>query len=161
MKQIICILIAALSFVFPAFAEENPFAPYAVTAPEGVVLEAGEGSHTFVAGTARVVVMVIDRVPDANPSEAVIRMMAQYEPDAVLESVLAAAPGFVAQTAVTAGQFGEGVDLLTVMVLSTQGDLLILSGYDMNGEEANVQNLINALLTTLTADGQLVFPTNE
>ena len=160
MKKLLCMLLIML-FAFPALAEENPFAPYVLTAPEGAVLENGEGSHAFVSGTTRVVAMVIPRVPDAEPAEAIVRMMAQFKPDAVLEDELPAAEGFVALTACSEGEFGEGVDMRIVMVLSAGGDLLILSGYDLGGDEAAVQTLLDALLASLTADGAPVLLTDE
>lgn len=160
MKKILCILLAILMFTLPATAEEaNPLAPFALTSPEGVTIEAGEGSHTFVSGVTRVVAIVIDRVPDAEPAEAVIRMMTQFDPDAVIGEDLPMAEGFVGLSAAAQDKFGKGVDQITVMVLSREGDLLILSGYDLTGDEAAVQALLDALLKTLAVDGvNIVLP---
>lgn len=154
MEKILCILLAILSFISPVLAEDaNPFAPYTLTAPEGAVLEEGEGSLTFVEGNTRVVAQVIDRVPDADPTEAVIRMMTQFEPFAIIGEDLALADGFVGVTALNEDKFGEGVDMITVMVLSQEGDLLILSGYDLTGDGEKAQTLLDALLAALTVDG--------
>lgn len=159
MKKMICILLAILTFAVPALAEgtplaeEPPFGPYVLTAPEGAEVEAGEASHTFVSGMTRVVAMYISRVPDADPAEAIIRMMPQFEPSAVIGEDVPMVEGYVGLSAVNTDRFGEGVDQLTVMVLSSAGDLLILSGYDMQGDESAVQALLDALLETLTVDG--------
>ena len=161
MKRIICILLALLCFVLPVAAEGNPFSPYGLTAPEGVACTETEGTHTFVQGLTRVVAMVIERVPDEKPQEAIIRMMAQFEPEAVIGEDLPVAEGFVGLTALNTDKFGSGVDQLTVMVLSAQGDLLILSGYDLQGDEEKVQTLLDALLSALTADGMPVVITEE
>lgn len=162
MKKLLCILLAMLTFTVPAFAEDaNPFAPYVLTAPEGAELTEGEGSLTFVDGGARVVVQVIDRVPDADPAEAVIRMMTQFEPFAVIGEDVAAVEGFAAVSALNEDKFGEGVDMLTVMVLSHEGDLLILSAYEMGGDEAKAKALLGALLETLTVNGESIILTEE
>ena len=69
------------------------------------------------------------------------------------------AEGFVGLSAAAQDKFGKGVDQITVMVLSREGDLLILSGYDLTGDEAAVQALLDALLKTLAVDGvNIVLP---
>lgn len=162
MKKLLCILLIVSALILPALAEDaNPFAPYVLAAPEGAVLEEGEGSLTFVEGNTRVVAQVIDRVPDADPAEAVLRMMAQFEPFAVIDGDVALAEGFVGVKALNEDKFGEGVDMITVMVLSHEGDLLILSGYDLTGDEEKARSLLDALLAALTVDGAGIVLTDE
>lgn len=162
MKRYLCILLACLALALPAAAEEaNPFAPYVLTAPDGAELADGEGSLVFVAENARVVAQVIDRVPDADPAEAILRMMTQFEPFAVIGEDIAAAEGFVAVSAYNEDKFGDGVDMITVMVLSREGDLLILSAYDMEGDETRAQALLDGLLESLTVDGAPVIPNDK
>lgn len=158
MKRIICILLMLL-FALPALAE-NPFAPYEIALPEGAVLEAGEGSHAIAADKTRVVVMVIPRVPDADPESALQRMVFQFDPDAVLEDAIPLAEGYVGVTALSEDRFGEGVDQLNLFILSAEGDLLILSGYDLEGDEDKVQSLLDAILHQLTANGDPLVLTN-
>ena len=158
MKRIICILMMLL-FAFPALtegaplAEKNPFAPYEIALPEGVTLEAHEGTHAFASGKTRVVAMLIERVPDADPAEAIVRLMGQFEPDAKIEEKLVLENGCVGLTACTTDKFGEGVHQWNVMILSTQGDLLILSGYDLDGYDEDVHELLDALLAEITLNG--------
>lgn len=159
MKKLICILLAICCLGSLALAEEaNPFAPYTLTVPEGAALEENEGTHTVVSGVTRVVAMVIPRVPDENPSEAVIRMMGQFDPQAVIGKDLALAEGFTGLTAVAEDAFGKGVHRMNVMILCAHGDLLILSGYDLSGDTQAVQTLLDALLTTLTAGDAKLLP---
>ena len=152
MKKIICILLMLL-FALPALAE-NPFAPYEIAIPDGAVLETNEGSHAIAANKTRVVVMVIPRVPDADPESALQRMVFQFDPDAVLEDAIPLAEGYVGVTALSEGRFGEGVDQINLFILSAEGDLLILSGYDLDGDEEKVQTLLDALLDHLTVHGE-------
>ncbi len=154
MRKIICILLMLL-LALPAFAEEA-FAPYALTAPEGVSLENNEGTHAFVHGMTRVVAMVIPRVPDEKPAEAIIRMMTQFEPGAIIGEDLPLIEGYWGLTARNADRFGEGVDQITVMILSAEGDLLILSGYDLSGDGEKVQALLDALIAGMRAEDALV-----
>ncbi len=153
MKRILCILLMLLICTLPALAEENPFAPYCLTVPASVELTETEGTFTFVHGKTRVVAMVIERVPDENPDGAIIRMMGQFEPDAVIGDDLPMAEGFVGLQAVNQDKFGEGLDQLNVMILGSDGNLLILSGYDLDGDEEQVRLLLDTLLSTLTVDG--------
>ena len=159
MKRIICILLMLL-FAFPAFAQENPFAPYEIAIPDGAVLENGEGSHTFVSGKTRVVAMLIPRVPDADIESALQRMVFQFDPDAVMEDFLPMAEGYAAVTSRSDDQFGAGVDQLNVLILGPSGDLLILSGYDLDGDEDKVHSLLDALLENLTVNALPLVQTN-
>ena len=152
MKRMICILLMLL-FALPVTAQENPFAPFTLTVPEEVTVEAGEGSCTFIHGQTRVVALLIDRVPDENPADAVIRMMGQFDPAAVIGEDVPAAEGFSGVEAATKDKFGPGIDGLTVMILSHEGELLILSGYNMAGSEVHVRGLLDTLLSGLTVDG--------
>ena len=159
MKRIICILLMLL-FVFPSFAQENPFAPYEIAIPDGAVLENGEGSHTFVSGKTRVVTMLIPRVPDTDIESALQRMVFQFDPDAVMKDFIPMAEGYAAVTSRSDDQFGAGVDQLNVLILGPSGDLLILSGYDLDGDEDKVQSLLDALLENLTVNALPLVQTN-
>lgn len=153
MKRIFGLCMALLLFALPALAVENPFAPYVLTAPAAAALEENEDTYTFVHGASRVVAMVIERVPDETPAEAIIRMMAQFEPEAVIGADLPMAEGFVGLNAVNRDKYGEGVDQINIMILGSDGSLLILSGHSLDGDEAQVQLLLDSLLSTLTVDG--------
>lgn len=154
MKQLICILLM-LVFALPALAEEAlPFAPYDLTAPEGVVLNDNEGVYTFVRDNSRVVVQYISRVPDEAPTEALIRLMGQFDPAAVIGDDLPVMEGCVGLNATHTDCFGEGVDMRIVMVLSAEGDLLIFSAYDMAGDSETAASLLDELLMALTLNGE-------
>lgn len=157
MKKMLCLLLCLLLPCI-ALAEDAPFGPYDITTPEGVMLLDNEGSFTFVQGETRVVAIGMARVPEDNPAEALIRLMGQFEPGAVIGEDVPLAEGFSGLSAVTPDRFGEGVDLYTCMVLSAQGDLLILSGYDMSGAGENALALLETVLACVTADGASILP---
>ena len=155
MKRILCILLMLL-FCLPALAEENPHAPFTITVPESVARVDNEGSVPYVYGTSWVVVIRIERVPDADPAEALTRMLAQFDPDAVIGDALPMAEGYTGLTALTAAKFGEDVNAYTVMLLAPDGTLLILTAYDMDGSEENARTLLDTLLSGMTASGMPV-----
>ena len=161
MKKLICILLAIFCFTLPVLAEENPFAPYTLSIPEGAALEESEGTYTIVRDATRVVVIPISRVPDAAPAEAIVRLMAQFEPQAVIGRELPTASGFTGLTALNADKFGDGMDQTTIMVLSDEGELLILSGYDLTGDAEGLQTLLEEILAGLTSEGAPVIPTDK
>ena len=156
MKKLLCILLM-LIFALPALAQENPFAPYQLSVPQGAALEEGESYHTVVEGMTRVVVMRIDRVPDADPADAILRLMSHFDANAVIGESIPMTEGYTAAQALTADKYGAGIDALTVMILSPEGNLMILSGYDMEGDGDALQTLMNTLLSSLTvADTPIV-----
>ena len=124
-------------------------------------MESTESSGTFVLDTARVVAIIIERVPDEDPASALLRMLGQYDPAAVAGETLPTAEGFTAVQALSADKFDGGVDVLTVMVLSDAGELLILSGYDMAGDEEKAQALLDMVLANVKVNGEPVFMTEE
>lgn len=162
MKKLICILLAICCLCSVSLAEEiNPFAPFVLTLPDGAALEEREGTYTIVHDMTRVVVIVIDRVPDADPPAAIIRLMTQFEPLAIIGEDLVLAEGFTGLTSLKEDPAGKAADQVNIMVLSDKGDLLILSGYDMNGDRDQLQQLLDAILKDATVDGASIVPTEE
>ena len=159
MKEFICILLMLL-LTIPALAEENPFAPYEIAIPEGAVLETGESSHTIVLDKTRAVVMRIPRVPDDDPETALIRMVFQFDPDAVLGEDILLPDGYAGVYALSENKLSEGVDTLHAMILSSTGDLLILSAYNLEGDEEQAQSLLEAILATLSVNATPLVQTN-
>ena len=88
-----------------------------------------------------------------DPAEAIVRLMAQFEPDAKIDEALVMENGCVSLTACTTDKFGEGVHQWNVMLLSPEGDLLILSGYNLEGDDESVHELLDALLAEITLNG--------
>lgn len=172
MKKLIVLLLTLL-MCLPAVAEtvEAPLTPFELTIPAGVTIEAGAGgaSQTFVHenGTTRVVAMVISRVPDVEGDHAaeLRRLMAQFAPAAQSGMPLTLTAGFHGLKAVTPealeGVEGAMVDQVTVMILwqtALRGELLILSGYDMAGDAAAAEALIDALLSSAVVNDAPLMP---
>lgn len=174
MMKRLMLLLLALMLTLPAAccgeAADSPVAPFILSVPETVEVIPGTGgaSQTLVNGTTRIVAMTLSRVPDENGDHAaaLMQLMAQFSPDAQEHAPLSLAPGFYGLAAVTPealeGLNGMKVEQVTVMVLwqtELQGELLILSGYDMAGDGAAALEMITQLLTGATVNGMPVMPT--
>ena len=171
MKKLIVLLMAVL-LCMPAWAETAEFlVPFVIAAPQGVTAAEGAGGASVVYvhenGTTRVVATVISRVPDTESDHAaeLRRLMAQYAPKAQSGVPLTLTAGFHGLKAVTPGALegmnGALIDQVTVMVLwqtAMQGELLILSGYDMAGDAAKAEALIDALLAAATVNNAPILP---
>lgn len=183
MKKLLSLLLAValLMMTFsPALAEDliappseskSPLAPFDLSIPADWTVMLNGSSVTFVSGNTRVVAMVISRVGDveADHQAALATLIKQFSPEAQEAQPLTLTPGFYGLQAVTADALegaGEGnlVDQLTVMVLwqtALQGELLILSGYDMTGDNAAVQAMLDAILSATTVNDAPVLPLPE
>ncbi len=162
-KMCLLILLAALSLAaLPAHAQDVSLPPYTICLPEGATLVENEGSVTCVSGNTRVVMLVISRVPDEYPAAALPRLMEQFDPLAVFGADIPLRDGFTGLLATTANKYGEGINLTTAMVLH-DGELLILSGYDMTGDDPAAAGLLTRLLEAITVDGApiLLLPQEE
>ncbi len=155
MKRML-ILLLLLLMLTPALAEDSPFAPFALTLPEGTQLTENEGSHTVILEDTRVVVQLIPRVPDESPAEALPQLMVQFAPKAVLGEDLPLMEGCVGMLSADENSLGEGIDQLVAMVLY-EGDLLILSAYDTTGDTEAAAALLDALLQGVTVGGELIY----
>lgn len=177
MKKVLAILLSlllCLSAAAEAPQQEQPLellAPFAFDLPAEVTatLALGDASVSFVHenGTTRVVGMVLSRVPDENGDHAaeLQRLMAQFAPNAQEGTPLALTAGCHGLMAVTPGALegtnGARVDQVTIMVMwqtALQGELLILSGYDMSGETECTQAMLNLLLRAATVNDAPVVP---
>ena len=174
MEESPCKTLAAIPAAAPAPGDGlSLLAPYAFTLPQDVsVLPPSATSVTFVHGngSTRVVARALTRVPDEEADHAaeLARLMELFAPGAQDFTPLTLTPGFHGLMAVTPyaleGAGTERVDQVTVMVLwqtALRGELLILSGYDMAGDEEKAQALLDMVLAKVKVQGEPVFITEE
>ena len=143
-------------------------APYAFALPQDVsVLPPSATSVTFVHGngSTRVVAQVVHRVSDKDGDHIaeLERLLSFFAPSAGEPLLLPLAPGFCGLQAVAPyaleGAGTERVDQVTVMIhwqTGDQGELLILSGYDMEGETVKARTMIDMLLRACSVNGVAV-----
>lgn len=175
MKRLTALLLALLvALPCAALGEmetvETILAPYVITAPEGVTAEVGVSgsSVTYVNGMVRVVAQTLHRVPDPDGDHAaeLNRLMHQYAPAAKELSLLGLSEGFYGLMAIVPdslnGTCGRQIPMVTVMVLwqsDMEGELLILSGFDMAGSAGDTEAamaMVTEVLRGATLNGRPV-----
>ena len=178
MKRLTALLLTMLlALPCAAYAEAGEtvaeiLAPYVLTAPEGMTAEVGVSgsSVTYVNGKVRVVAQTLQRVPDEHGDHAaeLEKLMRQYAPAARELTPLGLCEGFWGLAATVPdslnGAGGRQIPMVTVMVLwqsPMEGELLILSGYDLEGRAGDTDAawaMVAGLLEGTTLNGRPVLP---
>lgn len=136
---------------------ESALAPFNVVVPEDAHVEMTEGRITLVQGDSRVVAMVIARVPDDAPAEALPVLMQDFDPKTSETMDFEAQSGFWILGGVVNDAFGDGEDKITLMVLAESGELLILSGYNLAQDHHALYLFLTELLENASMDGNAVY----
>ena len=161
MKRTLLLALTLALLMTAALAETS--APYAfgsfeLTVPEDVVVEEYETTRTFVRDQTRVVVQVIPQELAEDGQAQVRELLTIYHEkttdvtDVPLIANLYGAMGLIEN------RFDEGVHEIPVLIL-TVGELLILSGYNNDGDTLAVHTLLTELLSGTTLSGQPILPT--
>ena len=160
MKRIVLLALAFALFVSSALADAYVFGSFELTAPEGVQVEEYENTRTVVLDQTRVVVQVIPQELAEDGQAQVRDLLTVYNEamtdvtDVPLISGLYGAMGLIED------HFGEGVHEIPVLILG-DGELLILSGYNNDGDTLAVHTLLTELLSGVTLAGEPILPTLE
>lgn len=158
MKKMVLLLLALMLFVPSALAESYIFGRFGLTVPEDVQVEEYENVRTVVRGQTRVVVQVIQQETAEDGQAQVRELMTVYNEavtdvtDVPLVSEVCGAMGLIED------RFGEGVHEIPVLILK-DGELLILSGYNDDGDTLAVHTLLTELLSGVTLTGEPILPT--
>ncbi len=154
---------AALCLLLSAALAEEPqlLLPYVVEPGEEMTVEIGDASVTYAQGNTRIVAQYFSRVPDEDSVLALQRLMREFDSEAQELVPLAMAEGFAGLQGVSVGQLDENVRRMTVMVLR-EGQLLILSGYDLDDDVSRLSGMMRMLLERTTLNGEpLLDPPEE
>lgn len=158
MKRIILLALALTLFVSSALAESYVFGSFELTVPKDVEVEEYENYRTIVRDQTRVVVQVIPQELAEDGQAQVRDLMTGYNEntsdvtDVPLISELYGAMGLIED------RFDEGVHEIPVLVLK-DSELLILSGYNNDGDTLAVHTLLTELLSGVTLAGEPILPT--
>ena len=158
MKRIILLALALLLFASSALAAPYAFGSFELTVPEDVQVEEYENTRTVVRGQTRVVVQIIPQELAEDGQSQVRELMTVYREaitditDVPLIAELYGAMGLVED------HFGEDVHEIPVLILK-DGELLILSGYNDDGDTLAVHTLLTKLLSGVTLAGEPILPT--
>lgn len=160
MKRIVWFLLALTLFASSALAEPYAFGSFELTVPEDVQVEEYETTRTVVRDQTRIVVQVIPQELAEDGQAQVRDLLTVYNEamtdvtDVPLISGLYGAMGLIED------HFGEGVHEIPVLILG-DGELLILSGYNNDGDTLAVHTLLTELLSGVTLAGEPILPTVE
>ena len=160
MKRIVLWALALLLFASSALADAYVFGSFELTVPKDVQVEEYESTRTVVRGQTRVVVQVIPQELGEDGQAQVRELMTVYNEaitdvtDVPLIAELFGAMGLIED------RFDEGIHEVPVLVLK-DGELLILSGYDLDGDTLAVHTLITELLSGVTLAGDAILPATK
>ena len=160
MKRIVLCFLALMLFASSALAEPYIFGSFELAVPEDVQVEEYENTRTVGLDQTRIVVQVIPQELAEDGQAQVRDLLTVYNEavtditDVPLISELYGAMGLIED------HFGEGVHEIPVLILS-DGELLILSGYNNDGDTLAVHTLLTELLSGVTLAGEPILPTVE
>ena len=157
MKRIVLFALALMLCLSSALAESYVFGSFELAVPEDVQVEEYENARTVVRGQTRVVVQVIPQELAEDGQAQVRELMTIYNEDMTditdvpLIAELYGAMGLIED------RFGEDVHEIPVLILK-DGELLILSGYNDDGDSLAVNTLLTELLSGVTLAGEPILP---
>ena len=160
MKRILLLALALAMLMTTALAESSlsyTLACFELTVPEDVTVEEYDASRTVVRDHTRVVVQVIQQELAEDGQEQVRGLMPIYNEKISDVTDMAVIEGVYGAMGLIEDRFGEGIHEVPVLLL-TDGRLLILSGYNVDGDTLAVHTLLTELLSGLTLDGTPVLP---
>ena len=158
MKRILPLVLALAMLMTTALAESSlsyTLECFELTVPEDVAVEEYDVSMTVVRDHTRIVVQVIPQELSEDGQEQVRGLMPIYSEDMSDVTDMAVIEGVYGAMGLIEDRFGEGVDEVPVLLL-TDGRLLILSGYNFDGDTQAVRTLLTELLSGLTLNGEPV-----
>ena len=160
MKRILLLALALAMLMTTALAESSAsytLECFDLTVPEDVTVEERDASMTVVRDQTRVVVQIIPQELAEDGQEQVRGLMPVYSEKISDVTDVAVISGVYGAMGLIEDHFGEGVHEVPLLLL-TDGRLLILSGYNFDGDTLAVHTLLTELLSGLTLDGVPVLP---
>ena len=160
MKRILALALALAMLTAFALAEGSvsyAFGSFELTVPPDATVEEYETTRTVARGQTRVVVQVIPQELAEDGQAQVRGLMTVYSEamtditDVPLVADLYGAMGIIED------HFGEDVHEIPVLILK-EGELLILSGYNSDGDTLAVHTLLTELLSGVTLAGEPILP---
>jgi len=148
-------LLMALLMTF-ALAEETAYSfgeHIAIPAPADMTAEENEGVITLVRGSTRAVVQLIPQELSDEPLKQADRLISAYDPTVTDVELAHTAQGYALARGVIEHCFGDGLHQYPLLALTPHG-LLIISAYDLEGNNAAAQALLAELATLVEVDGE-------
>lgn len=160
MKRVLLLALALALLMTSALAEAHApylFGSFELTIPGDATLETTEGIHTVVRGQTRVVVQVIPQDLTEDGQAQVRDLLPVYHEDTTEITDVPLISEAYGAMGLIEDHFAEGIHQIPLLVL-TDGELLILSGYDLDGDTLAVHELLTELLAGVTLAGDPILP---
>ena len=160
MKRVLLLALALALLMTTALAETSAsyvFGGFELTAPEDVTVEEYESSRTVVREQTRVVVKAIPQELAEDGEKQVRELLTIYNEKTSDVTAVPLTSGLYGAMGLVENQFDEGIHEVIVLVLS-DGELLILAGYNHDGDTLAVHELLAELLSDVTLAGESILP---
>ena len=160
MKRILLWALALTLFLSSALAESYAFGSFELAAPKDVEVEEYENYRTIVRDQTRIVVQVIPQELAEDGQAQVRDLMTAYNENITDVTDVPLISGLFGAMGLIEDRFDAGVHEIPVLILK-DGELLILSGYNDDGDTLAVHTLLTELLTGATLVGEPIIPTTD
>ena len=161
MKRVLLLALALALLMTTALAETSAsyaFGGFELTVPEDVTVEEYDSTRTVVRDQTRVVVKVIPQELAEDGEKQVRELLTIYNEKTSDITAVPLISDLYGAMGLIENHFTEGVHEVTVLILS-DGELLILAGYNHDGDTLAVHELLTELLSGVTLAGEPVLPT--
>lgn len=158
MKRMLMLALALVMLTACALAEDShPFGSFNLTVPEDAAVEENDLTLTVIREQARVVVQVIPQELSEDGQAQVRELLSVYNENIAEVTDVPLVAGLYGAMGLIEDRLDEGIHEIPVLILA-RGELLILSGYDLEGDTLAVHTLIADLLSGVTFAGEPILP---
>lgn len=160
MKRILLLTLALALLAASALAETGKpyaFGGFELTVPENVTVEEYDNIRTMVRGQTRVVVKVIPQELAEDGEKQVQELLTVYHEKTSDITAVPLMSDLYGAMGLIEDHFGEGIHEVPMLILS-DGELLILAGYNHDGDTLAVHELLTELLSGISLAGEPILP---
>lgn len=158
MKRILLLALALAMLMTSALAEESyTLGSFELTVPEDAAVEESDLTRTVIREETRVVVQVIPQELCEDGQDQVRELLGVYSESIADITDVPLVSGLYGAMGLIENRLDEGIHEIPVLIL-TDGELLILSGYNLDGDMLAVHTLITDLLSGVTLAGKPILP---
>lgn len=160
MKRLLLLALTLALLASSALAEASDpyvFGGFELTVPEDVTVEEYENTRTVVRDQTRVVVKAIPQELAEDGDKQVRDLLAIYNEHVTNITAVPLISDLYGAMGLIEDHFDKGIHEVPVLVLS-DGELLILAGYNREGDTLAVHELLTELLAGVTLAGEAILP---
>lgn len=160
MRRILLVLLALSMLMTAALAEADtvyPFGGFELAMPADATIEEYESSVTVALDQTRVVVQLIPQDLAEDGQAQVRDLLTIYNKDTAEITDVPLTADVYGAMGLIEDRFDDGIHEVPMLILA-DGELLILAGYNLQGDTLAVHELLTALLSGVTRAGEPILP---